>query len=168
MNYSTSISTKMLSGLWVFPLTKSFGNQHTKMQFSDENVDLTNFFLKASGSFKFMLESIDYVSDQYKNSTANLDVDEYGSMLPRLNDFIVYPNPVSDFLNIIVNLAVEDKFTIELSDMSGRLVLTLLRDEALPTGNSVKSFDISGLTSGMYIFRIKSGSYSKSGKITKK
>jgi hypothetical protein len=108
-----------------------------------------------------------YVSDAYKNPFDNINEDEYGSMLPRINDATVYPNPLSDYLTIMVNLANEDKITIELSDMSGRLARTLLRDEALPAGNYVNSFDISGLTPGMYIYRVISGSFSKSGKITK-
>ena len=89
-------------------------------------------------------------------------------ILPRLNDVKVYPNPISDYLAVKVNLANEDKFTFELTDMSGRLVRTLLSQEALPSGSSVRPLDISGLTPGMYIYSIIAGSISKSGKIIKK
>lgn len=108
-----------------------------------------------------------YLYVETRNNKSLLDDEESMDNL-NVNDCSVYPNPASDNLTLTANLLADEVITLTLSDMSGRMVRTLLNREALPMGNSFKFFDISGLTPGMYIYHISAGSFSKSGKIAKK
>nr|WP_294899722.1 T9SS type A sorting domain-containing protein [uncultured Pedobacter sp.] len=72
----------------------------------------------------------------------------------------VYPNPVSDQLNLSYSLKKEGFVTIKVLDLLGNDVLTLL-NEKLPAGVQSNKFMIeSKLNTGFYFVRIISGSNS--------
>lgn len=76
------------------------------------------------------------------------------------------PNPFSDYTNIRFYLPSSQKVNIEIFDLKGNLVITLLNDY-LPSGwNQLnwagKSSDNILLNSGNFICRFSSGSFSKS------
>lgn len=83
------------------------------------------------------------------------------------DDITFYPNPTGNSLNFVFNLTKDSRITIELTDMSGRSVRSLLRNEILPMGNSTKSYNINDLKPGLYIYRVISESFNKNGILTK-
>ena len=92
--------------------------------------------------------------DVYANNTLNIveiegDVVSVQEMLEE--NFNVYPNPTSDFLNISSDMNF-NSFPIEILDLSGKIVLsTLIKD------NRVK---LEGISSGTYLARINAnGTY---------
>ena len=67
-------------------------------------------------------------------------------------NFIVYPNPTSEYINIESTIAIEN---IKLFDLLGKVLIST---------NKVLKIDVKGLTVGAYFLQIES----KKGKITKK
>ena len=77
------------------------------------------------------------------------------------NYFNVYPNPVSDVLNITAKANVEVK-SINIYNMLGQLVLVI------PNAQTVSKVDVSNLTSGNYFVKINSDNGTSSTKFIKK
>lgn len=77
-------------------------------------------------------------------------VNELKSNLSELN---IYPNPTTNDVKISFNLTENAITVIELMDVTGRIVKTLL-NEKMPVGASTKTFNVSSLDNGNYIVRI--------------
>lgn len=77
------------------------------------------------------------------------------------DDFILYPNPASDFISISLPLSVE-KATLVIYTILGQKVLD--KEITAHTG----SVSLKGLSKGMYLYEIESCSFSKTGKIIKR
>jgi cyclomaltodextrinase / maltogenic alpha-amylase / neopullulanase len=67
-----------------------------------------------------------------------------------------YPNPFNPSTNIQFTLPESGMVTVEILDISGRLVSVLV-DEMKNAGNHQVQWDASGMSSGIYIYRIRSG-----------
>lgn len=91
-------------------------------------------------------------------------INEIPGVLTELN---VYPNPVSDHLNITFQSHYTDALGIELFDINGRKV-QLLKPEPVRKGTITKSFDIKekGIAPGMYLIKITTGNRSVSKRIS--
>ena len=73
--------------------------------------------------------------------------------------FMIYPNPATDVVSIAFPAGYE-KGTISLYNMMGQLIVSKeLTSES-------KSVALAGFSSGMYLYKLESGSASQSGKIT--
>lgn len=71
-----------------------------------------------------------------------------------LNNVKVYPNPVSDQLNLSYSISKDANVTIKIMDVLGNEITTLLT-ERLSAGDQANSFSIaSRLTSGFYFIRV--------------
>ena len=71
-----------------------------------------------------------------------------------LNNVKVYPNPVSDQLNLSYSITKDSNITIKIMDVLGNEITTLLT-ERLSAGEQVNSFNIaSRLSSGFYFIRV--------------
>ena len=66
---------------------------------------------------------------------------------PSKDEFIVYPNPVSDVLLVYADFEDDDPVSIELYDYSGRLVV---KEEEAGVGRGAIPIDVSTLTMGSY------------------
>ncbi len=86
-------------------------------------------------------------------------VNEIEEFMLNLN---IYPNPVSDFLNISYENSYEQT-TVDLLDMVGKNVATLYAGRD-PKGEVKKSFDIRNIAKGVYWLRISTGAMSVSRK----
>jgi hypothetical protein len=69
----------------------------------------------------------------------------------------VYPNPVSDVMNLVINPGKSRNALVSLLDISGRTVLTR-RYDLQPEDLSTLQIPVSGLPSGIYMLKIQSGS----------
>lgn len=83
-------------------------------------------------------------------TACNASVEDLG-----LVSVVAFPNPANDVVNFSVDAA---EYTITLSDLSGKTVATTSTDK----------MDISGLSSGAYIYKVVTANGSATGKITKK
>lgn len=74
-----------------------------------------------------------------------------------LTNVKVYPNPVSDQLNLSYRVSKDSNVTIKIMDVLGNEIATLL-SERLPAGEQTNSFNIaSRLNSGFYFIRLIAG-----------
>ncbi|MEE1898314.1 T9SS type A sorting domain-containing protein [Flavobacterium rakeshii] len=67
-----------------------------------------------------------------------------------LNQFSLYPNPAKNIVHIAFEDSVANNVSISISDISGKIVL------AKTISNGENSFDVSGLTTGMYFVSLTS------------
>lgn len=69
-----------------------------------------------------------------------------------------YPNPFNPSTVIEYAIPATSQVTVQVFDMMGRLVATLV-NETQAAGRHSVNFDASNLASGMYIYRLSTGSY---------
>ncbi|KPQ01087.1 MAG: extracellular concanavalin A-like lectin/glucanase [Bacteroidetes bacterium HLUCCA01] len=77
-----------------------------------------------------------------------------------------FPNPFNPSTTIGYALPEVADVRLEVFDMLGRRVATLVRNETHPAGNHAVTFDASMLTSGVYVYRLQAGSTTITRKLT--
>lgn len=75
-----------------------------------------------------------------------------------------YPNPFNSSTTIEYSLPEQSHVIIKVYDLLGREITTLL-NEAKPAGNYSVNFDGSGLTSGVYFYRLSTGEFNETKKL---
>ena len=63
----------------------------------------------------------------------------------------LFPNPAADLVTLQVNGLVKENLKVELTDLTGRVVL----EKVIPAGSTIAFFETQELHSGEYIIRIK-------------
>ncbi|MBV1923948.1 MAG: T9SS type A sorting domain-containing protein, partial [Flavobacteriaceae bacterium] len=66
--------------------------------------------------------------------------------------FVMYPNPVSNQLNISLDMNESSMYSLSVIDMMGR---TIFQDKILSSNNTI---DVSQMATGIYNISIQSGS----------
>lgn len=75
-----------------------------------------------------------------------------------------YPNPFNPTTTIVYNIPFSNHVTLEIYNILGQRIRKLV-DEFQYEGNYKITFDASELPTGVYIYRLKSGSYTDSKKM---
>jgi len=92
----------------------------------------------------------------WKIITSTIGMDEY--YLPQgLKVYQNYPNPFNGYTTINYELKESDAVTLSVYDSLGRKILLLNEGLKLP-GEHIIQFNASGLASGIYFYRLNSGS----------
>ena len=73
-----------------------------------------------------------------------------------------YPNPFNPTTNIQFTLAATSNVTLEVYNMLGQKVATILQGQKMNAGNHAQVFDASRLASGMYVYRISTPNFVQS------
>ena len=95
--------------------------------------------------------------DKVFANTSTLKIPKSGDNDKILTNVKVYPNPVSDQLNLSYFIIKDSNVTIKIMDVLGNEITTLF-SERLSAGDQVNSFNISSrLTSGFYFIRVSVG-----------
>lgn len=76
-----------------------------------------------------------------------------------------YPNPFNPSTNINFSLATNTEVTLEVFNMLGQKVATLLQNERMTSGQHSQKFNASSLSSGMYVYRLSTSSFVQSRKM---
>lgn len=76
-----------------------------------------------------------------------------------------YPNPFNPSTTISYQLPTDGFVTLKVYDIVGKEVATLVNEEK-PAGSYEAKFDASQLSSGIYIYRLSAGSFTKTQKMT--
>ncbi len=76
-----------------------------------------------------------------------------------------YPNPFNPTTNIRFNLPNAADVTLTVYNVLGQKVATLLNNKKFTVGSHDVAFDARNLASGVYIYRIEAGSFTKSKKM---
>lgn len=77
-----------------------------------------------------------------------------------------YPNPFNPSTTIQFTLPQSSNVSLEVFDMLGRKVATLIDTEQKPAGNYTISFNADHLATGVYMYRLKAGEQIKTQKMT--
>ena len=97
-------------------------------------------------------------------STATVGVGETAGMPSDYKMSQNYPNPFNPSTSIDYTVAQAGRVTIKVYDMLGKEVATIV-NEAKQSGSYRATFAGSSLPSGVYVYQMKSGSYSQSRKM---
>ncbi|MBX7042892.1 MAG: T9SS type A sorting domain-containing protein [Ignavibacteria bacterium] len=76
-----------------------------------------------------------------------------------------FPNPFNPSTKITFAIPADARVTLEIYDMSGRLVSRLLNNELKTANYYTVDFNASNLSSGMYFYSLRSGSFSDTKKM---
>jgi hypothetical protein len=75
-----------------------------------------------------------------------------------------YPNPFNPSTTISFSLPSRSYVLLKVFDIMGQEVTTLVNEE-LPAGNYYRQWDASNISSGVYFYRLQSGSFIETKKI---
>lgn len=134
-------------------------------------------FYKIPGTGIIQFKSIDVVQTGSGNTNGKLFFDECLSNIIAEDNIIPtefrleqnYPNPFNSSTTIKYSIPAEKIFklvstTLIVYDILGQEITTLVNEDKAP-GNYETKFNANGLASGMYIYRIQSGSFIVSKKL---
>nr|WP_315148616.1 chondroitinase-B domain-containing protein [uncultured Flavobacterium sp.] len=74
-----------------------------------------------------------------------------------VNTFKVFPNPVSNSSEFQYTISEAGKVQLSLYNLNGQLVKNLIDNETYLPGNYLKTFDVNGLSNGVYIAQLIAG-----------
>lgn len=114
-----------------------------------------------------------YIDAPYKGAWESVeyaltDVEEDGILSDVPRDFSLqqnYPNPFNPVTQIRYDLPRDSDVRMEVYDLVGRRVAVLV-NERQQAGSHQVSFEASNLASGIYVYRIRAGSFVKTHKMT--
>jgi hypothetical protein len=96
--------------------------------------------------------------DNFFGNTKIINASKLGDNDKVLNNVKVYPNPISDQLNLSFSMSKEANVIVKIMDVLGNEITTLL-SERVAAGDQTKPFIIaSRITSGFYFIRVSVGS----------
>jgi len=76
-----------------------------------------------------------------------------------------YPNPFNPVTKIRFSVPKSSNITLEVFDVTGKLIATLAKNEAVTAGLKEVEFNASNFPSGVYFYSLKSGDYSETRKM---
>ena len=77
----------------------------------------------------------------------------------------IAPNPIRESARITFALAADSRVTLEIFDLSGRAVATLLWDVPLPAGPNTVELSRPDLPVGVYLTRLRAGAVATTRKL---
>jgi len=69
----------------------------------------------------------------------------------------LYPNPARDAINIPFHTISADEVSIQIYDINGRLIKTVLQNQEFEAGYQLEQVDISDFPNGVYVLRFSAG-----------
>ncbi|HAY36573.1 MAG TPA: hypothetical protein DCY57_06285 [Bacteroidetes bacterium] len=126
-----------------------------------EGAQVSHFY-GASGEFVVVL----IVSDGFASASDSLTVSiasgvatEEAGLPTDFELHSAFPNPFNPTTTVTYALPVSSKVRINVVDMLGRQVATLVAGETMPAGYHTVQFDAGDLTSGTYLVRMEAGDF---------
>lgn len=96
----------------------------------------------------------------------NVGIDDPAGLPQQVSLDQNYPNPFNPTTTIAFGVPHTGKVTLEVFDVLGRKVATLLDGENKPAGRYTVTFNAANLASGMYLYRLQAGSTTITRKLT--
>ena len=92
-------------------------------------------------------------------------IDNVGDNFVNSKQMLVYPNPGSDLIEIELDLPLYEKVSLSLTDLTGRVLITILDNQHLLYGKLKLPVNTGDLGSGMYFLRLQTISNIKIQKV---
>lgn len=113
-----------------------------------------DYISQTSANLSFIIEPFGVTSNEDKSSVvSNFDLKQN------------YPNPFNPSTSISFSIPQQEKVTLKIYNVLGNVVATLV-DDVKPAGSYTINFDGSQLSSGVYFYKLETGSYSATKKLT--
>ncbi|MCX6327468.1 MAG: T9SS type A sorting domain-containing protein [Bacteroidia bacterium] len=152
--------------------TTTLRNTFTASGQATNSFVVTGIDTAANCTYKVVALGDDYVlfSDSYQSAASAIFTvagipTEISDQILGDSSFKVYPNPVSENLNIEYNIQDNANVQLVLFNINSQAVSTLISDKNHMAGSYTKTFDVSGLKPGIYFARLMAGRSSKTVKI---
>ncbi|MDR0927429.1 MAG: T9SS type A sorting domain-containing protein [Ignavibacteria bacterium] len=108
---------------------------HSVASIQEDPFDSTMIYVSTSGASVFRLKT------PYPTA---IEADNYSN-----ENILIYPNPINDKANIVLNLQVDASLTITINDILGREVMQVYDNKAV-AGIFSQSFDLYNFPAGVY------------------
>ncbi|MGM0744832.1 MAG: alpha-amylase family glycosyl hydrolase, partial [Bacteroidota bacterium] len=108
----------------------------------------------------------EFVEPAEENVFFQVGENDFGQLIRELNIDSNYPNPFNPSTQIKYEVPEAGSVVLEVYDVLGRKVRTLVENNEHPRGAFTVEFDAAGLSSGVYIARLKQGGQVVSEKMT--
>jgi parallel beta-helix repeat protein len=129
----------------------------------------------ANGNFSFNttlnIEAIAVTATDFEGNTSNFarldiltDVEDEKQIPTEFSLNQNFPNPFNPSTKIRYSIPQQGYVTLKVYDVLGNEIATLVNEER-PAGNYVVDFNASGLSSGVYIYKLQSGPFVESKKM---
>ncbi|MFH0990574.1 MAG: T9SS type A sorting domain-containing protein [bacterium] len=122
------------------------------------------WYTGATSNSKYLYTQLAEIKGTTKVTTA-VDDDIHGIIPQDMQLHQNFPNPFNPATNIVYSIPKESYVTLEVIDMLGRTVSTLV-NESKSAGTYTVSFDASKISSGMYLYRLTSDGHTLLKKMT--
>jgi len=83
----------------------------------------------------------------------------------KISSINLYPNPAVDALNIDVLLNTNEKVSISIFDITGKLVSTVIENSEMNAGTNTVNISTSNLSNGLYFVSVSSGNFVQTQKL---
>lgn len=155
-NSGFEIEKSMVNGEWyMIGFTEGNGNSNKVNNYSFTDYNLT------TGKYKYRLKQIDFNGSSeyfYLNNEVNIGIENNYKLSQN------YPNPFNPSTKIDFNLPDDGNVSIRVFDMTGKELKTLV-DEFKTAGYYTIEFNGSDLSSGIYYYKLESGSFKETKKM---
>lgn len=145
----------------LYPTISTSGNTRNKF-----HVHYQSTITPGSQSFSDLTSIVSPVYQCYKAVDVPNAINEISSLVP--DKFSLqqnYPNPFNPTTSIRFDVAKASRLTLNVYDMSGKLVQTLINNELVSTGTKEVVFDAGKLSSGVYFYTLSSDNFKETKKM---
>lgn len=94
------------------------------------------------------------------------DVEGVGAPISNNAIEVIFPNPAEEELNVGFSLSRQSRISIEILDVNGRFVRSIVQQALYPAGKQLERGTISDLESGVYLLRVQGSDFSLSEPFT--
>lgn len=136
------------------------GIEYIGEDFSTVILSFPLYYMNESETYEF----INYVFAEKFGLLTSVDADEKDNIPLTFSLQQNYPNPFNPSTNIEFSLPQNQKVTLKIYDLLGRLVSTLV-DRELNAGNHKVTFNAGDLSSGVYFYTINAGEFNATKKL---
>jgi hypothetical protein len=144
-------------GAWTkINFTTGHGTTNEPVSYFYKDVNL------ASGNYSYRIKQVDYNGNfTYYNLSNEVVIGIPGKFELSQN----YPNPFNPSTRINIDLPVDSKLTLKVYDISGKEIAVILNNEQRTAGYHSFEFNASGISSGVYFYRLTSENFTATRKM---
>jgi len=139
---------------------KTVGIEYIGEDFSAVVLSFPLYYMNESEAYEF----INYVFSEKFGLITNVDADDTEQIPLTFSLKQNFPNPFNPSTNIEFSIPQNQKVTLKVYDILGRLVTTLV-DRELNAGNHKVTFNAGDLSSGVYLYSINAGEFNATKKL---
>ncbi|KUG25627.1 hypothetical protein ASZ90_004547 [hydrocarbon metagenome] len=139
---------------------KTVGIEYIGEDFSTVVLSFPLYYMNESEAYEF----INYVFAEKFGLITSIETDETDKIPLTFSLQQNFPNPFNPSTNIEFSLPQNQKVTLKVYDILGRLVSTLV-DRELNAGNHKVTFNASNISSGVYFYTINAGEFNATKKL---